>query len=192
MTPAVAVLSLLLQVSANAELKYRLTVPDGFSVFPEGRSQQDVVDCWTENSPASAGGALVLCVQRMRATIGRERMKQADIPGGSRLMTFKWKAFDIDGVRTDTAQAGSPISVVAAQVPLKPEAVQLIVAGPRDQADRAEAIMASTLATLEGETNWLTDEERAGRLGTIAGWWIFIAVAALIGLWIRKRRSRAA
>ena len=53
-------------------------------------------------------------------------------------------------------------------------------------------IMESILASLEGETNWLTSSERAGRLGTAAGWWIGIAVAVIAVLAWRKRRARSA
>jgi len=52
--------------------------------------------------------------------------------------------------------------------------------------------MEATLASLEGETNWLTSTERAGRLGTAAGWWIGIAVAVIAVLAWRKRRARSA
>jgi hypothetical protein len=45
------------------------------------------------------------------------------------------------------------------------------------------------LATLQGETNWLRSEQRASRLGTIAVWWIGIAIALVMVLVWRKRRS---
>jgi hypothetical protein len=70
--------------------------------------------------------------------------------------------------------------------------VQLVVSGHGDQAARGQEMMTAMLATLEGETNWLTSEERAARLGTIAGWWIVIALAVVVGLWLRKRRARSA
>ncbi len=193
MTPIVASLAVLLQVTTNAELGYRFTLPDGFGPFPAGRSQQDVVDCWTEVAAASPSGALVLCVQRMHATLGRNRLKPEDAPASVRLTTFKWKGFELDGIRSDTAQGGMPVVILATQVPLRHEAIQLIVAGPRDQAQRAEAIMTSILGTLEGETNWLSSEQRAGRLGNIVGWVVGIAVAVvLIRIWRARRQSRAA
>jgi len=193
MTPVLASLTLLLQVTTNAELGYRFTLPDGFGPFPEGRSQQDVVDCWTEVAAASPSGALVLCIQRMHATLGRNRLKPEDAPASVRLTTFKWQGFELDGIRSDTAQGGMPVVILATQVPLRHEAIQLIVAGPRDQAQRAEAIMTSILGTLEGETNWLSSEERAGRLGNIVGWVVGIAVAVvLIRIWRARRQSRAA
>jgi len=102
------------------------------------------------------------------------------------------KSFDVSGFTTQTSQAGKPVFVLVAQVPLRPEAVQLSVAGPADQQTRGQTIMEATLASLEGETNWLTSSERAGRLGTAAAWWVGIAVAAVLVLAWRKRRARSA
>ena len=176
----------------NAELGYRLTLPEGFTDFPEARSQKDVVDSWSEARPVSANGALVLLVVRMHGILPREAMRQEDVPAKTQVVTLKWKGFDVSGLRTQASQEGKPVFVLVAQVPLRPEAVQLSVAGPADQETRGQAIMEATLASLEGETNWLTSTERAGRLGTAAGWWIGIAVAVIAVLAWRKRRARSA
>jgi len=176
----------------NAELGYSLTLPEGFTDFPEARSQKDVVDAWSEATPVSANGALVLLVVRMHGVLPREAMRQEDVPANTQVVSFKWKGFDVSGLRTQASQEGKPVFVLVAQVPLRPEAVQLSVAGPADQETRGQAIMEATLASLEGETNWLTSTERAGRLGTAAGWWIGIAVAVIAVLAWRKRRARSA
>jgi len=176
----------------NAELGYSLTLPEGFTDFPEARSQKDVVDSWSEATPVSANGALVLLVVRMHGVLPREAMRQEDVPANTQVVSFKWKGFEVSGLRTQASQEGKPVFVLVAQVPLRPEAVQLSVAGPADQETRGQAIMEATLASLEGETNWLTSTERAGRLGTAAGWWIGIAVAVIAVLAWRKRRARSA
>ena len=176
----------------NAELGYSLTPPEGFTDFPEARSQKDVVDSWSEAAPVSANGALVFLVVRMHGILPREAMRQEDVPANTQVVSFKWKGFDVSGLRTQASQEGKPAFVLVAQVPLRPEAVQLSVAGPADQETRGQAIMEATLASLEGETNWLTSTERAGRLGTAAGWWIGIAVAVIAVLAWRKRRARSA
>ncbi len=196
-TPAVLLLSLVVGTAAqsqvrNAELGYTLTPPQGFTAFPEARSQKDVVDAWTEATPTSPDGALVILIARMHGILPREAMRQEDVPANTQVVSFKWKSFDVSGFKTQTSQAGKPVFVLVAQVPLRPEAVQLSVAGPADQQTRGQAIMEATLASLEGETNWLTSSERAGRLGTAAGWWIGIAVAAVLVLAWRKRRARSA
>ena len=196
-TPGVLLLSLVVGTAAesqvrNAELGYTLTLPQGFTEFPEARSQKEVVDAWTEATPTSPNGALVILLARMHGILPREAMRQEDVPANTRVVSFKWKSFDVSGFKTQTSQAGKPVFVLVAQVPLRPEAVQLSVAGPADQQTRGQSIMEATLASLEGETNWLTSSERAGRLGTAAGWWIGIAVAAVLVLAWRKRRARSA
>src|SRR5216117_1478831 len=175
----------------NTELGYSLALPEGFTDFPEARAQKDVVDAWSETAPASANGALVLLVARMHGVLPREAMRQEDVPANTQVVSFKWKGFDVSGLKTQASQEGKPVFVLLAQVPLRREAVQLSVAGPADQGARGQAIMEAILASLEGETNWLTSSERAGRLGTAAGWWIGIAVAVIAVLAWRKRRARA-
>jgi len=176
----------------NAELGYSLTLPEGFTDFPAARSQKDVVDAWSETAPASANGALVLLVARMHGVLPREALRQEDVPANTHVLGFKWKGFDVSGLKTLTTQAGQPVFVLVAQVPLRKEAVQLSVAGPVDQEARGQSIMEATLASLEGETNWLTSAERSGRLGRAAGLWIGIAVALIAVLAWRKRRAQSA
>jgi len=199
-TRVIPCLMLLLMVSAsadasqvrNAELGYALTLPEGFTDFPAARSQKDVVDAWSETAPASANGALVLLVARMHGVLPREALRQEDVPANTQVVGFKWKGFDVSGLKTLTTQAGQPVFVLVAQVPLRKEAVQLSVAGPADQEARGQSIMEATLASLEGETNWLTSAERSGRLGRAAGLWIGIAVALIAVLAWRKRRAQSA
>ncbi len=176
----------------NAELGYSLTLPPGFTDFPEARAQKDVVDAWTEATPVSANGAMVLLVARMHGALPHEAMRQEEAPANTQVVSFKWKGFDVSGLKTQASQEGKPVFVLLAQVPLRREAVQLSVAGPADQAARGQAIMEATLASLEGETNWLSSTERAGRLGKAAGVWISIAVALVAVLAWRKRRARSA
>jgi len=176
----------------NAELGYSLTLPQGFTDFPEARAQKDVVDAWTEATPVSANGAMVLLVARMHGALPHEAMRQEEVPANTQVVSFKWKGFDVSGLKTQASQEGKPVFVLLAQVPLRREAVQLSVAGPADQAARGQAIMEATLASLEGETNWLSSTERAGRLGKAAAVWISIAVALVAVLAWRKRRARSA
>ena len=189
----VPILALLLQVQAtNAELGYRFTLPAGFTPFPEAQTQKDVLGCWSEETPASTHGGMVLCVSRLHGVLPREAMRQRDVPANTRIVTFKWKGFDVQGLHTSASQNGEPVFALVAQVPLRREAVQVVFAGPADQEARGNTLMTSTLGTLEGETNWLTDSERAGRLGNIAGWWIGIAIAVVAVLIWRNRRHAPA
>jgi len=180
---------LILQVTSNTELGYVMSLPDGFVAIPaEFAGGRDVVGCWAGEGSQSSQGAFVLCVQRMHATLGREHLKSTDLPAKSQLLTVRWKGLDIDAIRTDTGQTGTPITVYTAQVPLRREAIQVIVAGPSARATEALAILNSVLRSLKGETNWLSSTERAGRMGTIVGWVIGIAIGVLIVRMVLSRR----
>lgn len=181
---------LLLQAASNAELGYVMSLPNGFVGIPaEFAGGRDVVACWaSEGSQSSQGGTLVLCVQRMHSTLGRGHLKASDLPAKSQLMTVRWNGLDIDAIRTDTAQAGTPITVYTAQVPLRKEAIQMVVAGPTARATETLATLNSVLGSLKGETNWLSSSARAGRLGTIVGWVVGIAIGLLIVRMVVTRR----
>src|SRR6266571_5270108 len=93
---------LALQVASNADLGYVMSLPDGFVSLPtEFAGGRDVVACWAGAGSQSSQGALVLCVQRMHATLGREHLKSSDLPASSQLLTVKWQGLDIDAIRTD-------------------------------------------------------------------------------------------
>src|SRR5205085_11862805 len=114
-------------------------------------------------------------VQRMHGGWPAEAMRREDLAATSQLVSFRWKAFDLQGLRSLVSQQGGEQAfVLVTQVPLRREAVQLFLSGPADQEARGQTLMTETLASLEGESNLLTSTERAGRLGTAAGWWIGI------------------
>src|SRR5882672_1029076 len=155
---------LLLQAASNAERGYVMSLPEDFVAIPaEFSGGRDVVGCWAGEGSQSSRGAFFLCVQRMHATLGREHLKSTDLPAKSQLLTVRWNGLDIDAIRTDTSQVGTPITVYTAQVPLRKEAIQVVVAGPSARSTETLATLNSVLGSLKGETNWLSSTERAGR-----------------------------
>ena len=187
-------LAFLLQTQAsNASLGYRFTVPEGFSAFPEGAAgNPDIVECWAEDEPVSAQGGLVICVQRLRGVIGREPMRPDEMPVGAQLTSMKWREFELQGVRAQVERDEGPSFTLVAQVPLKPEAIQILLAGPADQVERGDTLLKTTLASLQGQSNWLTHAERMESIGNSIG--IFVSIAFGIGVvfYMRKRRAKAA
>jgi hypothetical protein len=184
---------LLVQVVANSELGYRMTLPDEFVRITEfipfpGNA---IVDCW--GGDASGGGSLILCVERMRAVLGRERLKPTELPPRTQLLTVRWQGFDIDVIRADTVKSGAPFVVYRAQVPLRREAIQVIVAAPLAATAQAQATLSTVLGSLQGESNWPTSEQRGGRLGSIVGWIMGIAIGVIVvRIAVTRRRARAA
>ena len=183
---------LLVQVVANGELGYRMTLPDEFVRITEfiPFPGKDMVDCW--GGDASGGGHLILCVERMRTVLGRERLTPADLTPGSELLTVRWQGFDIDAIRTDTVRSGAAMVVYRAQIPLRREAVQVIVAAPSAATAQAQATLNTVLGSIKGESNWPTSEQRSERSGSTVGWIVGIAIALIVvRIVVTRRRGRA-
>lgn len=192
MSIAVILLVTLFQSQAsNTELNYRITVPPGFIEFSEARATNpDIVDCWAERPSPAVPPLLVMCVVRMRGVLPREAIKREEVPAGSQLVSYPWREFQIQGLRTEDAQNGDSVVALVAQVPLRREAIQLTFAGSVGQEVRADSLMRMTLASLDGETNWLTSGQRSERLARSAGVWVGIGVGlVLVVLWRRRRRA---
>lgn len=187
-------LAFLLQTQAsNATLGYKFTVPEGFVAFPEGRaSNADLVECWTEDEPVSQQGAVVLCVQRLHGVLGRDAIRPDEVPAGAQLTALKWHDLELQGMRAMAEADEGPAFTLVAQVPLKPEAIQILFAGPADQVERGDTLLHATLASLQGQSNWLTSAERSERIGNSVGVLLTIGFAVGVVLYMRKRRAAAA
>jgi hypothetical protein len=181
----------------NGELGYTLTVPEGFVAYPAGKTSPDIVDCWVERTPASDAGAISLCVQRLRGTLSREPMTADELGSPNLLLTsFRWNEFDIEGVEGVATPDNGQTSTFVAQIPLQGEAIQLIARGPGNQRARVRAVMTSTLISLVGESDWVSDSGRFAWLertvtrflSKIVAGAVILIVATLWG-WIRSRRE---
>ena len=185
-------LLLLLQAAANSELGYRLTLPEEFvritDVIPfPGR---DIVDCW--GGEAAAGGNVILCVERVHAELTPQHLQQADLPPSQQLMTLKWKDYDVDATRTDTTLGRVAVVIYAARVPLRREAIRVLVTARQDRADEARAILTQVLGSLEGESNWPQPAGHSGPFGKTVQWVIGIAiVVVLLRILTTRRKPRA-
>ncbi len=89
---------------------------------------------------------------------------------------------------THTKKNGVKVVTFGAQVPLAGEAVQVVaVALARDEAQvRSEII--SIVESIEGQSNWLSDSERASRLFPAIG--ALVGAIVLLALLFRFRRRR--
>ena len=95
LTPAVLLLSLVAATAAqsqvrNAELGYTLTLPQGFTEFPEAHSQKDVVDAWTEATPTSPNGAVVILVSTAAVAFPDPIQEWINIVLGVALIVSPW------------------------------------------------------------------------------------------------------
>lgn len=173
---------------SNDTLGYRFTVPEGFAPFPEGRGDNPkMVDCWADSTSA----ALVLCVSRLGLTMGTDTLEAKDLPPNARRVRFKWGEFDLQGFVFPLKRGDEEMSLLAVQIPLRREAIQLTIGGPPADEARADSLMRVTLASLQGESNWLTRSQRAEKLGEVIGYWLSAIIGVGVLTWIYRRRKRA-
>ncbi len=158
--PAIVILTLAVAARGDQikdpSLRFSMTIPDGFErtqVLPPNKPNW--MYGFVREEPS--GDRVAIVVERMRGTLGRERLEPGDLPAGSkaRLHTVRWHGFDIDAIESPEEAGGVELATFKAQVPLKPEAIQISVVGPRARRDESLALVNRLLGGLRGESNWL-------------------------------------
>jgi hypothetical protein len=181
------------EVIRDQKLEFTLTLPDGFADFPAGKEEPGTIYSYLQGTPGTDDFAIVT-IKPMGGTIGREALQKKDLPkiAGMKfdVRREKWKSFDIDVMFGTVRQEGIGVYVAVAQVPLKREAIQVVVAGPEARRADVPALLRTLLASLDGPSNWLTDAERATRVGKVAGG--LVAALAFAGwlIWLSLRKPR--
>ena len=160
-------------------------------VRPDPAVHTGTLGTWVRGLDSDA--LIVISVEGMGGTIGREPMDVTDLGRtGATALKEQWKSFEVEGFRLIQERGGEHILVLAVQVPLLPNAVQVMSSGLVENEPAIHEALRGVLASLDGRSNWLTDEERmakgldgALRLG------VTFFVLAVLGftLWrlVRKR-----
>jgi len=170
----------------NQELGFSVTLPDRLPDFSMETRVKSLVS--RGNLDASKGPVEMIIIQDLGGPIGREDLsKKADKPQNVTLEKTGWKSFQIDLFRVVENIRSVPFVTLNAQVPLKPHAIQLTVSGPVSDEDKLRTELQTVLASVNGRTNWLTDEERRARPTTN---WLAVMAGLLILITGRLRISR--
>jgi hypothetical protein len=181
----------------DPDLKFSLVIPDGFVRDQQlAAARPDFLYAFRKTEPQDVG--VVIIIERMRGTIGRERLNTSKRPAGfaGRVFAVRWRDFDIDAIEVPEEVNGIETVNFNVQVPLKPEAIQIRVVGRRDQKDQLLQLTNNLLASLQGDSNWLgTSAPPAlarwsgyGSL-TLAVCGISV-ITGLVVLWLVRRVSR--
>jgi hypothetical protein len=182
---------------SNQQLGLRLSVPDGFVSVPE-KVAGDIVFAFQRPAVAGDNANTGILISRMRGVIGREKIDPKILAAKAPKITVvaeKWKTFEIEVTRVPEEISGIKVVTFNAQVPIKPEAIQISVVGEAARESELRGILRTVLATVDGQTNWLTTEERINRGASgIARLAITLAVivflAGLVWRGIRGRKAR--
>ena len=181
-------------VVEQSELGFSLTLPDGFERITDQENSSDFVRVYRQRS-AGQPLAAVFSIERLHGTLPRLDIEKAHANPKLDISTERWNDLDILVARASEVIDGVPAIILNAQIPLKPEAIQLKIVGPATQESRIKDLLRSTLGTLKGETNWLNNEQRSQRLQegmqrlgiTVV---ILAALAILVVMAFRKMRRR--
>ena len=177
---------------SNRQLGFRLTVPDGFVQDPE--MVQGKVVCAFQRAPtANQKMGTFILVTRLDGVLGREKLDPKEITASfphATIVTEKWGEFDIEVFRVPEA---FDLLTFTAQVPLKPEAVQISVTGEAARENELRSELRYVLGTLEGSTNWLNTNQRVSKLveaiavlaGPFGG--LMVVIALVVRRVLRKR-----
>jgi len=174
----------------DEDLHITLILPDGFEPVLDMPPSPDADIRHAYTRPDSDGNSAVLVlVQALRGTIGREQMGEKwRAFGADRVYSEKWKSFEVEVVVSKKDQDGSTVIVRSVQVPIAPRAIQVTVFGDESNDAELADLTKALLASLDGPSNWLTNQSRAKALGEAVGklaFWIVVfgAVVYVLTVW---------
>lgn len=178
---------------------FSLTLPDGLVPAPDlvGASP-DIVHGFVLGDPTDDEVDIMLFIEEMHGTIGRERLKVEDLPPGfeGRVFTTSWGGFEVDAFEVPEQLGEIEVITFNVQIPLKRSAIQVKLFGPADRKAELKKLLSRTLAGLEGESNWiqsavpLSPVASSRNYGTILlAFAIALILGGLIVLWLVSRSA---
>lgn len=142
-------------------LGFRLTLPEGFT---ESRAlsaivaRPEFVYAFVKGEAADDEVVYMLILQKMGGVIGREELLPEHLPAefnDPQILTLKWQGFDISCIEAVQEEGQFNVVRYAAQIPLKREAIQVILVGPVDRKAEMRADLEMILNNLHGPSNWI-------------------------------------
>jgi hypothetical protein len=175
---------------------FTLTLPDGFVPNPDLiGAAPGIVHAFVLGDPRDDELDIILFIEQMRGTIGREPFKPEYLPPDfqGRVFTTRWQEYDVDAFEVPEQLGEVQTITYNVQIPLKGAAIQVKLFGPADRESEIKPLLTETLAGLKGESNWsqsaapssLTSSQNYGVvLLTFA---IVFILGGLVVLWLISR-----
>ena len=178
---------------------FTLTLPDGFEQNSElAGAAPDIIHAFVLGDPTDDELDIILFIEKMQGTIGRERLKPEDMPPGfqGRLFTTTWQGFDVDAFAVPEQLGEIETITYNVQIPLKRAAIQVKLFGSVDREPELKTLLAEILAGLDGESNWtqsaapfssMTSSRNYGTILLVFA--IVLILGGLVVLWLVSRRA---
>ncbi len=186
----------------DSELGFTMVVPSGFEVMQDKDVfEAKVKHAFVREDPDGIQPNILILIERTGTTITPGRIKKSDMSSdfAGEFVILKWKKYTINGcVMPIPLDNGAECISYSALVPLKKEAINIVVFGTMEQKAELGFILNDILAGLEGESNWkLNDAFSSSKQQasskkdlwpyTVGG--IVIFVVGLILLWLISRNG---
>ncbi len=178
---------------------FTFEVPEGFQPYPElVSSDNDIVHAFLKGDPTDDQPDLVVVIEMLGGTIGREPMAEEHFPDGfqGRIVRKRWQGFVVDGFEIAQTQNGLDMHTVVVQIPIKREAIQIVGAGVVERTAEVNQAVDQVLASLRGESNWLKSAVPAADVTSSRsyGWFLLggslaLVVGGLVVLWYIRRET---
>jgi hypothetical protein len=178
---------------------FTLTLPDGFVPNPAiVGAAPEIIHGFVLGDPTDDELDIVLFIEKMRGTIGRERLKSEDMPPGfqGRLFTTQWHGFELDAFAVPEQLGEIKTITYNIQIPLKRAAIQVKLFGAAERESELKTLLAEILAGLHGESNWIqsavpsspvTSSENYGVI--LLAFAIVFILGGLVVLWLLSRKA---
>lgn len=157
------------QVIINADVGYRLEVPDVFR-SDSPRTMPGPAITYAASKPVGDGTRVVIAIETLDGVIGPseldpsmpEALQQSLPPGSSAaLESAAWDGYRLDLFVLRTQMYGTAMMSLVAQIPLPRRSVQLKVVGPAALEGQLRQLMDDLLSSFHG-TNYWRGHEQAG------------------------------
>lgn len=182
----------------NRNLGFSLKLSDKFIERPDVvESKPDIVHAFQFGEATEAEFPVLLIIEKLGGTLGRERLEEKQMPPGftGKIFITTWQEFEVEGFETPGILDGSNFMTYTVQIPLKGEAIQVAILGPEDRKDELKLLLRQVLDNLNGESNWLSSIVPSN-ISNSENYGIILLSIAIVGflaglviLWLLPRRS---
>ncbi len=183
----------------NQDPAFTLKLPDGFVPHMELVSAApNILHGFCLGDFDDDQPDILLFVEKMRGTIGREKLRPEDMPPGftGRHFQTKWKGFEVDAFEVPEQLEGLEVLTYNVQIPLKRTAIQVKLFGPADRRQEMEDLLPQILGGLDGPTNWIGSGIEGSQLASspyyryvLLGIGLTILIGGFVALFLLSRRS---
>lgn len=175
---------------AHTQPDFTLKLPPNLVEYA-GENKPDALYVYELRDEEGRRTNIFVLVDKVKGQLEQAPLRREDVRGELlSLYTEKWQGFDINVFEIRSMSGRIEMHTRNAAVPLKGNALKVQVSGPASDDQRLDALMKELLAGLDGQTNWLTPEEKSSRIIMPAvGLGVTASVVILLVL-VRRRQLR--